>query len=143
LETQKAKLQVEKVQLLKRVKEEVRQANQNQDYADIRLEEDVDQIEPIPMVGDGGEMAPLRLQEFLTGTAPADLGPITGGFGPAVNARQEDQQEEEEVYERRHTGNFNFDLQARDLQDGESDEDFNADATANFSNLNVKAESQA
>lgn len=131
LETQKAQLQVEKVQALKRVKEEVRQANQNPGYAEVRLEDDGDQIEPIPMVGDGGEMAPLRLQEFLTGNAPSDLGPVTAGFGPAVNAGED---YKGETFGRRHTGNFNF---AKDLQDGESDdEDFNADATANFANLN-------
>ena len=47
------------------------------------------------MVGDGGEMAPLRLQEYLAGNAPADLGPVAAGFGPAANERQAEDQEED------------------------------------------------
>lgn len=71
------------------------------------------------MVGDGGEMAPLRLQEFLTGNAPADLGPVTAGFGPAVNERQGDLPDEDQIYARKHTGTFNFDFDSKAVQDGE------------------------
>ena len=95
------------------------------------------------MVGDGGEMAPLRLQEFLTGNAPADHGPITAGFGPAVNERYADEAEEDLANRaRRHTGNFNFGFDARAAQDDASDDEFNPDAdqeaTGAFGHLNEK-----
>ena len=90
------------------------------------------------MVGDGGDMAPLRLQQFLTGNDQEALGPVTAGFGPAVNSGEEETKEMEELRKsgRRHTGNFNFDLAVtKEMADEDYDELFNP---GNFDHLDKK-----
>ena len=79
----------------------------------------------------------------MTGNDEEALGPVTAGFGPAVNAGKDESPELEELRKsgRRPTGNFNFDLAATakfDQGSNSSDDEFNPDSNPKFSHLDKK-----